>query len=207
MRKELEKSYDIMMQLQNRFDSRAHVFIVFYGVTLTYAFTYVLPIISERNLLGYRSIEFCLLIAMMLLIISLVPIYNVNFLQMIIKSKGTVKVNDINIYYYKSVSRLSSTLKFQETLLDVFNWNKLSESEKQLSAQIKANADILQWKTLLHNSSFILIGELLMLTCVLLAMKIFGVTNFETATSALTALGIFILLNSMLVFSRKRKDS
>ena len=142
------KSYDIMMEQQNKMDNKAFIFVGFLSV--------ILGVINKEQILN-TPINWILCISILLFTCSMLPIankLNTEILKIIMKKPK--KDGSHNIFYYLDIFELDIEA-FKQMMQEKFHLDYITEFEMQLMEQILINAKILRNKINLHNWAYLLL--------------------------------------------------
>lgn len=156
MKEEIVKAYDIVIEQLRNADSKANLFIVLITAFLSYLGTIqIVDDVSNYN--GTLILLWFLIAPLILLIVSLLPIYQTNFISF----KKRKKISNVNIFYWESISNVESDSDFIDLFINQYNIPKLSEAEKYLLIQLKINSNILSRKAFIHGIAFYILGQIL----------------------------------------------
>ncbi|OHE40028.1 MAG: hypothetical protein A2Y16_06595 [Tenericutes bacterium GWF2_57_13] len=163
MKDELVKSYDIMMELQNKVDTKAQIFIAiltsvvsfFWGIQQLSAFSNITE--------GYQLAVYLLLLPVFFFVLSLVPVYMDRFAGLFRKQKDTSDIV-LNLFYWTSISEFKNAHDFISSYQTLYAHPQLSPYEDSILKQIKVNANILCRKVTYHRIAFFLLVQDLLFT-------------------------------------------
>lgn len=150
------KAYDIVIEQQRNADAKANLFIVL----ITAFLSYLGSLETKFQTTNFENIIFLLwllIIPLVLLILSLLPVYRSSYKFY----KKRKKPNNFNIFYWESIAEVESNERFIEIYKTQYNHTKLEESERNLLIQLRTNSNILCRKTFLHKIAFYILGQIL----------------------------------------------
>lgn len=137
----LLKSFDNIMNQQNKMDNKAYIFLGF----IIFIFNAFFRDASEP--ICFYSIT--LFIISLPLICSLLPIATAFGIKIIKLYKQEDNKNEHNIFYYTDICHLSNE-RFKQVLSTEYGINELTLSDSKLIEQIIVNAEILNAKVIGH---------------------------------------------------------
>lgn len=158
MKEEIVKAYDIVIEQQRNADSKANLFIVLITAFLSFLSTTNIEY-TEDNYRGTVILLWFLIVPLIMLILSLFPIYNSSF-AFLTRYKN---VTDVNIYYWESIAKIKKSKDFINLFKKQYKFEILSEADEKLLLQLKANSNILHRKVILHKIAFYILGQILIL--------------------------------------------
>lgn len=160
MNESLIKAYDIIKEEQRNADNKAYIFILLLSAILTFFNKINIGYVSQEEVEGLMVIYIITIFVLLLLIVSLIPIYK-NTYSRFKKKKENI---DFNIFYWRSISNLENEVELFNEYTEKYKDNKeLTIEEKHLLNQIKVNAEILESKSYLHKRAFFIIGQMILL--------------------------------------------
>lgn len=155
----LTKAYDTIKEEQRNADNKANLFIVLISAFLSFFNRINISTYSPDELEGIGFIYLTLVLALLLFVMSLIPIYKHTYKRF----KKRKEEIEFNIFYWSSISNFLDDNELTEAYKARYNSDKaLSDCEKDLLSQIRVNAEIIERKTYFHKRAFIIIGQLIL---------------------------------------------
>ena len=163
MSEKLIKAYDIIKEEQRNADNKANLFIVLITAFLSFFNKISVGSYTPEQIEGLNSLYFLIIIPLLLLVVSLIPIYKHSYKRF--KNKS-VKI-DFNLFYWGSISNMENDEELYEKYLQIYGLStgekELNIEEKHMLSQIRVNSEILERKTYLHKRAFYIIAQLILI--------------------------------------------
>jgi cation transport ATPase len=192
----LIKAYDSIKEEQRNADSKAYLFIVLISAFLSFFNRTNIGVYSPSELEGIRFIYLIIVIALLLFVMSLIPIYRHTY-KRFKKRRGDI---EFNIFYWSSISNFLDNNELMEAYKVKYNGDKaLSNWEKDLLAQIRVNAEIIERKIYFHKRAFLIIGQLILL------FMISVMTFYSFKDSVIVFLIYFVVFEVVFIVSLFKK--
>jgi len=201
---ELLKSYDIMMEQQNKADGKTQAFIAMLTGVVSFFWGVQQLSVDVGINEGYQVAVYLLLLPSFFFVISLVPVYQDRFVNMFKKKKNTADII-LNIFYWTSISEFKNDDDFISCYQNLYHHEELSHYEMSILKQIKVNANILYRKVTYHRIAFmVLMQDFLFAVSIVLYDLVNGVTLFQYILICIIIEGLFI---AGLILNRRIKKN
>ena len=191
----LVKAHEIIIENQRNADTKANIFIVLLTGVLTFINKVPIQVSDGSDIIVYQQLYFIMVIPLLMFILSLIPIFNHNFIIKIRQKKPI----DLNIFYWRSIA----SYKDCDELIRVFtsklegNAQPLTSIDKDLMKQIYVNSMILEYKNSSQRFAFFIITEFLLL------FISSTIAYFLFSSNLYVLLGLFIAVNGLSIFNVK----
>jgi len=190
MNETLFKAYDIIKEEQRNADTKANLFIVLITAVITFFGKIPTAMISVDNVEGYQQLLFLMIVPMLMLVLSLVPIYRIKNTN----KRKPKKDNTLNLFYWQTIINTGNFNDFLKEYQRVFEANEqLSIEDEHILDQIYKNSDIMDRKASIHKLAFTVIIQFILL------FLISGLTVLVFKSSDL-AFWLLLIANEMAIY-------
>lgn len=190
MNENLFKAYDIVKEEQRNADTKANIFIVLITAVITLFGKIPTAMINVEDVEGYQQLLFLMILPMLMLVLSLVPIYKI---KNNVKRKPK-KDNTLNLYYWQTIVNTGNFNDFIEEYKRVFKVNEpLSIEDEHILDQIYKNSDIMDRKASIHKLAFTIIIQFILL------FLIIGLTVLMFKSS-LQVFWVLLVISEMVIY-------
>lgn len=160
MNNQLNKAYDIIKEEQRNADSKANLFIVLITAVISLFGKIPSSMISVEDIAGYQQLLFLMILPLLMLVLSLVPIYRIRDVD----NRRPKKDIKMNLFYWQTIIATGTYNDFKEEYNKVYKLESgLTVADEQLLEQIYKNADIMSRKASMHKLAFTIIIQFILL--------------------------------------------
>lgn len=160
MNDKLIKSYDLVKEEQRNADSKANLFIVLITAVISFFGKIPSSMIDVNDITGYQQLLFLMILPLLMLVLSLVPIYRIKVAS---KNKAK-KENKLNLFYWETIVGTGTYDDFKKEYVTIYEVkSSVSVEDEHLLEQIFKNADIMHRKASIHKIAFTIIIQFILL--------------------------------------------
>jgi len=129
MNEQLLKAYELIKEEQRNADNKANIFVVLLTAFLSFFDEIKINSYSLQQIEGMRFIYLSVTIPLLLLVVSLIPIYKHTYIRINKKNEDI----EFNIFFWGSISNLDNSEELYKKYVDTYKLsNKLSNEEKHI---------------------------------------------------------------------------
>lgn len=194
----LIKAYDIIKEEQRNADNKAYIFIGL--ITLVVSAFGKIPSTgySPAELSGFLMFVFILLLPLILLVISLIPVYKVK----IFLAKKSTDYEELNVFYWRTIIQNRTIKHFTQKYYEKYNID-LDSLNNDLIDQIYQNAKIMSTKASLHEFAFNILVHILIF--LFSSIWTIALSSSNTLMFFIVFVVIELLYNFLPFFNNKKK--
>lgn len=160
MDEKLLKAFDIVKEEQRNADTKANLFIVLITAVITFFGKIPTTMINVDDIAGYQQLLFLMILPMLMLVLSLVPIYKIKSNN----KRKPKKENTLNLFYWQTIINSGNFNEFLKEYKKAFKVTEpLSVEDEHILDQIYKNSDIMDRKASIHKLAFTIIIQFILL--------------------------------------------